>query len=156
MSTHLPLSTGGWRPSGDSFSSETTKIALFTLTVLTLVTGYIFSKSVFRNGAKKIPSAVAGLPLIGNMNEYFGNPIRYLLNASAKHGKFFEVNMLFTNTIWLMGTDMNKLYLEKKEDVWSFGGGMVWHPYLDSLVLTELLHRIIILITTRVSSSTKL
>lgn len=125
MSTPLQPPASGWRSSGDSFTSETTKIALAALAVLTLVTGYMVSKSRFRNGAKKIPSAVFGLPLIGNMNEYFGNPIQYLVNASAKYGKFFEVNMLFINTIWLMGTDMNKLYLEKKEDVWSFGGGMV-------------------------------
>ncbi|KAF8476176.1 cytochrome P450, partial [Kalaharituber pfeilii] len=71
-----------------------------------------------------IPSAVSGLPLIGNITEYSSNPIEYLKNAKAKYGKFFEVNMLFTNTIWLMGSDMNKLYTEKKEDVWSFGGGM--------------------------------
>lgn len=109
----------------DAFSSQTLHTSLAILVVLSGITGYLFYSKSLLSKTRRIPSAVFGLPFIGNIKEYTAQPVQYLKDARKKYGKYFEVNMLLTDTIWLMGTDMNKLYLEKKEDVWSFGGGMV-------------------------------
>ena len=106
----------------DTLPENALEASLISVAVITLVTG-IFLYRASRNA--KLPSAFFGVPVLGNMIEYPSNPIQYLKNAVAKYGQFFQVNMLCTNTIWLMGTEMNKLYLSEKEETWSFGGGMV-------------------------------
>lgn len=36
--------------------------------------------------------------------------------------------MILNNIVFLRGTEMNKMYLDTREEVWSFGDGMVGCP----------------------------
>ena len=65
--------------------------------------------------AEKVPHAHDGWPIVGNILSYSRDPVSYLRKAIAKHGQIFEMNMIFTSTLWLRGTDLNKAYFETKE-----------------------------------------
>ena len=65
--------------------------------------------------SKSVTSARYGWPVIGNIVGYSTNPVFYLRQAAAKYGTVFGVNMLLTNTVWLLDTSLNKIYLEAKE-----------------------------------------
>ena len=65
--------------------------------------------------AEKVPRAHDGWPIVGNVVSYSRDPLSYLRKAIAQHGPVFEVNMIFTSTLWLRGTDLNKTYFEAKE-----------------------------------------
>lgn len=73
-----------------------------------------------------IPSAHAG-PLLGasNAKAMADYPITFLRQCSKKYGPIFRVNMVINSTYWLLDKQLNKAYLEMKEDVWSFSDGMV-------------------------------
>lgn len=65
--------------------------------------------------AEKVPRAHDGWPIVGNILSYSRDPLSYLRKAIAQHGPVFEMNMIFTGTLWLRGTDLNKAYFETKE-----------------------------------------
>lgn len=73
-----------------------------------------------------IPSAHAG-PLLGasNAKAMANYPITFLRQCSKNYGAVFKVNMVINSTYWLLDKQLNKAYLEMKEDVWSFSDGMV-------------------------------
>ena len=77
------------------------------------------------SASAKIPRAAAGSLILGNAVEYGKNPVMYVREMSAKYGKLWQMKLLSTNVIWLRGTKLNKTYLETREDIWSFGDGMV-------------------------------
>lgn len=61
------------------------------------------------------PSVKYGYPFVGNILSYSQDPVTYLRKATAQFGRIFEVKMILTNTIWLRGNDLNKVYLDAKE-----------------------------------------
>ncbi|KAL2869031.1 cytochrome P450 [Aspergillus lucknowensis] len=73
---------------------------------------------------EKIPSVTVGLPILGNLQKYSLDPVGFISTATSSHGECFTVPMLFGKTIWLRSPQLNKEYLETREDVWSFGDGM--------------------------------
>ncbi|KAI9676086.1 MAG: hypothetical protein M1817_000829 [Caeruleum heppii] len=106
-----------------STSPSVGALAIVFVGIITVVRW--LSKGAGRSSASvKLPAANFGWPIVGNIWAYSADPIAYLRKATARYGNRFQVNMVFTNTIWLRGTQMNKLYLETREDTWSFGDGM--------------------------------
>ncbi|KAJ9325560.1 hypothetical protein DTO027B5_6328 [Paecilomyces variotii] len=73
---------------------------------------------------KSIPTPKFGLPVIGDALAYGKDPITFVRDATAKVGPVFRINMLLNSIIFLRRNDLNKMYLETREDVWSFGDGM--------------------------------
>lgn len=63
----------------------------------------------------QVPDALDGWPVVGNVVAYSNDPVSYLRKATAKYGKLFKTNMIFTSIVWLRDPDLNKLYLETKE-----------------------------------------
>ena len=90
-----------------SFPSVTPFVLLATL-LFALV-------SRFTRKAAKVPRAHDGWPIVGNVLSYSRDPLSYLRKAIAQHGPIFEMNMIFTSTLWLRGTDLNKAYFETRE-----------------------------------------
>ncbi|KAK7909085.1 hypothetical protein PG985_014963 [Apiospora marii] len=66
----------------------------------------------------------AGLPFVAAAARYAKNPIGTIRNATEECGAIFSIQLLNMSQVWLRGNDLNKVYLETREDVWSFGGGM--------------------------------
>jgi sterol 14alpha-demethylase len=62
---------------------------------------------------------------LNNAHEYAIRPIELVRKADAQCGRIFSIQVLTVYNVWLRGNELNKTYLETKEDVWSFGGGMV-------------------------------
>ncbi|OJJ06309.1 hypothetical protein ASPVEDRAFT_45703 [Aspergillus versicolor CBS 583.65] len=74
--------------------------------------------------SEKIPTVSSGFPVLGNLRKYTLDPVGFISAATSSHGQCFTVSMLFGRTIWLRSPQLNKEYLETREDVWSFGDGM--------------------------------
>lgn len=73
-------------------------------------------RKVFRDVTRSIPSANVGLPLgVGNILAYGKDPVGYVRTATERYGSIFRVNQILTDTIWLRGAKMNKMYLDVKE-----------------------------------------
>lgn len=83
-------------------------LALFAVLVI------FFTRSS-NDTSGKIPSPKYGWPVVGNITTYSKNPVAYLRKATAQYGKVFKVDMLLTKTVWLRGTELNKLYLDTRE-----------------------------------------
>jgi hypothetical protein len=125
------------------------------LVLLSLVLTLLFSVyRVFTRKPKSIPTLSIGLPFLGDALALGNDPVSFLRLATAKCGSIFRVNLLLKNVIFLQGSDMNRVYLDTKEEVWSFGGGMVGHLHgqrcsnSSNQLTTPCIHR--------ASSSTKL
>lgn len=65
------------------------------------------------------------LSFLSDAEAYAMRPIELIQKASAQCGDVFSVQVLTIYNVWLRGNILNKFYLEQKEDVWSFVGGMV-------------------------------
>lgn len=52
-------------------------------------------------------------------------PVDLIQKATAQCGSIFSIQVLTVYNVWLQGTVMNKFYVDQREDVWSFPGGMV-------------------------------
>ena len=87
----------------------------FALFVLLLLPTLLFAARSRFTKAKKVPRAHDGWPIVGNILSYSRDPLSYLRKAIAQHGPVFEMNMIFTSTLWLRGTDLNKAYFDTKE-----------------------------------------
>lgn len=74
---------------------------------------------------RSIPSPNIGLPFIGDALGYAKDPVDFVRRATVKCGQVFRINMILNNIVFLRGTEMNKMYLDTREEVWSFGDGMV-------------------------------
>jgi sterol 14-demethylase len=62
-----------------------------------------------------IPSVHAGLPVLGNLQQYTLDPVGFISTATTSYGECFTVPMLFGKTIWLRSPMLNKEYLETRE-----------------------------------------
>ncbi|KAE8212547.1 hypothetical protein CF319_g5480 [Tilletia indica] len=71
-----------------------------------------------------IPEARVGNGYFTSMNAYNSNPVVFLRESRSTHGKQFKIPSPMADTYFLMTKQMNRFYLEMKEDVWSFGDGM--------------------------------
>ena len=91
----------------NSFPSVTPFVLLATLLFAAV--------SRYTRKADKVPRAHDGWPIVGNILSWSRDPVSYLRKATAQHGPIFEMNMIFTSTLWLRGTDLNKAYFETKE-----------------------------------------
>lgn len=76
-------------------------------------------------GAKAFPTPRLGLPLIGDALAFLNSPVGFVKDATNKCGPIFQVKLLFANIVYLRGTQLNRMYVDVKEDIWSFGGGIV-------------------------------
>ncbi|OOF97634.1 hypothetical protein ASPCADRAFT_166660 [Aspergillus carbonarius ITEM 5010] len=75
-------------------------------------------------GAKAFPTPRLGLPLIGDALAFLNSPVGFVKDATNKCGPIFQVKLLFANIVYLRGTQLNRMYVDVKEDIWSFGGGI--------------------------------
>jgi hypothetical protein len=78
----------------------------------------------------------AGRPSLAVALTYAQNPVDTIKRATEKCGNVFSLQIFTVCNIFLRGNDLNKKYLDVREDTWSFGGGMVSQFYPD-IVLTE-------------------
>lgn len=65
------------------------------------------------------------LSFLNDALEFITKPIELIEKASMQCGSVFSIQILTVYNIWLRGNDLNKTYLQTREDVWSFVGGMV-------------------------------
>ncbi|KAA8649455.1 hypothetical protein EYZ11_007762 [Aspergillus tanneri] len=81
----------------------------------------------------KVPSVTVGIPVLGNLIQYSKDPVEFIASATRQYGQCFTVPMLLGRTVWLRSPQLNKEYLETREDVWSFGDGMGF--FLNKIVV---------------------
>lgn len=81
---------------------------------------------------QKVPSykGQGTFSFLGDALEYATRPVELIRKATAQCGNIFSLQILNVYTVWLRGNALNKVYLETREDVWSFTGGMVREPGL--------------------------
>jgi hypothetical protein len=108
-------------PGGDILSiSRIVPVGLPLLLVILI--SFTILRRLFQ---RSIPNPNFGLPIIGDASAYSNDPVSFVRDATAKIGPVFRVNMLLNSLIFLRADSMNKMYLETREEVWSFGDGMV-------------------------------
>lgn len=86
-------------------------------------------------GSKAFPSPRLGYPLVGDALAFLNRPVAFVQDATRKCGPIFHVKILFANIVYLRGTQLNRMYVDVKEDIWSFGGGIVGIIFLPSFFL---------------------
>ncbi|KAL2758014.1 hypothetical protein ACRALDRAFT_2057583 [Sodiomyces alcalophilus JCM 7366] len=64
------------------------------------------------------------LSFLSDAEAYSMRPIELLNRATAQCGNVFSIQVLTVYNVFLRGNELNKAYLEVREDAWSFGGGM--------------------------------
>ena len=73
-------------------------------------------RRLLRNFSNEIPSARVGVfGGLGNIQAYSRDPVEYVRTATKRYGALFAVHQILTDTIWLRGGKMNKIYLDTKE-----------------------------------------
>jgi len=77
----------------------------------------------------------AGRPSLAVALKYAQNPVDTIKRATEKCGNVFSLQIFTVCNVFLRGNDLNKKYLDVREDTWSFGGGMVSQPNTDSVVI---------------------
>ncbi|KAM0333317.1 hypothetical protein ACHAQA_001978 [Verticillium albo-atrum] len=80
----------------------------------------------FRPNKTKIPAYNGGswFSFLSDAEGYSQTPIDMLTRATTQCGNIFSIQVLTVYNVFLRGNELNKAYLEVREDVWSFGGGM--------------------------------
>ncbi|KPM42066.1 hypothetical protein AK830_g4505 [Neonectria ditissima] len=75
---------------------------------------------------KKVPSYKGDgtFSFLSDAIDYGTRPVDLIGKATAQCGNIFSLQVLTVYIVWLRGNALNKIYLETKEDVWSFPGGM--------------------------------
>jgi len=69
---------------------------------------------------------------LADAHDYAVKPIELLRKASAQCGNVFSIQVLTVYNVHPDPNELNRVYLETREDVWSFGGGMVC--FLDDIM----------------------
>lgn len=64
-------------------------------------------------------------PSVASALSYAENPVETIRRATEQCGNIFSLQIFTVCNIFLRGNELNKFYLDVKEDTWSFGGGMV-------------------------------
>ncbi|KAI1812324.1 cytochrome P450 4F8 [Poronia punctata] len=94
---------------------------IFTLVIIPialLIHSILSSKNTIPKYREK------GLPSITLALKYAQNPVDTIKRATEQCGDVFSLQIFTVSNIFLRGNDLNKKYLEVREDTWSFGGGM--------------------------------
>lgn len=101
-------------------------MAIFAVTVLWLAAMAItyFMKNRPKVDVKKYKGEKA-LPLLGDAGDFVMRPVALIKEATEQCGNVFSIQILNVYNVWLRGNHLNKIYLDTREDVWSFVGGMV-------------------------------
>lgn len=99
-------------------SPKSTMVSIFLFAIISIILLRKFLR-------KSIPSPNIGLPFIGDALGYAKDPVDFVRQATVKCGQIFRINMILNNIVFLRGTELNKMYLNTREEVWSFGDGMV-------------------------------
>ncbi|KAH7149623.1 cytochrome P450 4F8 [Dactylonectria estremocensis] len=75
---------------------------------------------------KRIPSykGEATFSFLGDAIDYAMRPVELITKATAQCGNIFSLQIMTVYIVWLRGNALNKIYLDTREDVWSFTGGM--------------------------------
>ncbi|KAH8699884.1 cytochrome P450 4F8 [Ilyonectria robusta] len=75
---------------------------------------------------KRVPSykGESTFSFLGDALDYAMRPVDLITKATAQCGNIFSLQVLTVYIVWLRGNALNKVYLETREDVWSFTGGM--------------------------------
>jgi hypothetical protein len=66
-----------------------------------------------------------GRPSVASALSYAQNPVDTIKRATEQCGNIFSLQIFTVCNIFLRGNELNKIYLDVREDTWSFGGGMV-------------------------------
>lgn len=88
---------------------------------------------------KRVPSykGESAFSFLGDALDYAMRPVDLITKATAQCGNIFSLQVLTVYIVWLRGNALNKVYLETREDVWSFTGGMVFPLVLPSTTSTD-------------------
>ncbi|KAL3473898.1 cytochrome P450 [Aspergillus californicus] len=105
-------------PTTDNLS--TTLVAVAVILLLVKSTWSLPGKST----KNKPPSPSTGLPYLGDFLGYTKDPIRFIGKVTTKYGRVFRLKLPFMNVLYLRGAQLNRMYVDVKEDTWSFGGGV--------------------------------
>ncbi|KAI5803518.1 cytochrome P450 [Peziza echinospora] len=106
---------------GISNSEFWTSPAVLSLGIIAIAS--LFFLKLVGSGAKPphgIPHHKTGIPVLGNLLAYAKDPYKYLKSAQAEHGGKFFHNLVMIRGTMLLGADMNKFLLDRKEDTLSF------------------------------------
>lgn len=102
---------------------------MITLPLLAVLAAVFLAKLLVERlwpSQKIIPQPrLSRVPFFGNAAQALSDPLSAVERAGNHSGNVFKFNMGILDHVWLRGDDLNKFYVETKEDVWSFGGGMV-------------------------------
>ncbi|KAF4509487.1 hypothetical protein G6O67_003658 [Ophiocordyceps sinensis] len=103
-------------------------IALLTLTLVWLAILAILAVfSVLRGRFQTyIPGYKSKGPLafLSDAQYFATKPVGLIQRATEQCGNVFSIQVLSVYNVWLRGNQLNKIYLETREDVWSFKAGM--------------------------------
>lgn len=107
---------------------HTTAMALFTTIVILLAATAAAILTLLR---RRSPISLPGykgegsLAFLHDAKAFATKPIALIQKATRQCGDVFSIQVLSVYNVWLRGNQLNKVYLETREDVWSFVGGMV-------------------------------
>ncbi|KAM4066019.1 cytochrome p450 [Hirsutella rhossiliensis] len=100
-------------------------MALFTLAVVWLVAVALLS-ALQRRFQTYIPvyQGKGSLAFLSVAQDFATKPIGLIQKATEQCGNVFSIRVLSVYNVWLRGNELNKIYLDTREDVWSFKAGM--------------------------------
>lgn len=110
-------------------------MALVILVIISLAAAALSSIFLKPHSQISIPGykGEGTLAFLNDAKDFAIKPIGLIQKATRQCGDVFSIQVLSVYNVWLRGNDLNKVYLETREDVWSFVGGMVsissrlWH-----------------------------
>ncbi|KAI1391905.1 cytochrome P450 4F8 [Hypoxylon trugodes] len=97
-----------------------------SITVIVALVALVAFVALKLRGNTKITSfkEQGGVPFFAAALAYAQNPVATIRRATSQAGNIFSIQLFTVYNVWLRGNDLNKVYLETREDTWSFGGGM--------------------------------
>ncbi|KHN94316.1 cytochrome P450 4F8 [Metarhizium album ARSEF 1941] len=101
-------------------------MALFVPAAIVLAAAAAVLALSGRNSTASLPryKSQGCFAFLSDARDFATTPIRLLQKATRQCGDVFSIQVLSVYNVWLRGNSLNKVYLETREDVWSFVGGM--------------------------------
>ncbi len=91
-----------------------------------------------RKVPRQPPVYSTGLPWLGPMRAFFGDPLRFHVEAYRQCGPVYRINLLGRATIVLAGLEANRFVWED-DSLWDFGAtGAIFRENFGSTYLTQL------------------
>ena len=106
-------------------SGSWTSPAVLSLGIVVIASLFFLKLISGKKPPHGIPQYKTGIPVVGNLLAYVKDPYQYLKTAKAKHGGKFYHNLVIMQGTMLLGTEMNKFFLDRKEDTLSFRNAVV-------------------------------